>query len=57
MSFLTRSSYMKKLMTMMLGLSLAMGAMTAFAGDDKKDGEKKESKKKAGKKKKAEEKK
>ena len=56
-SFLTRSSYMKKLMTMMLGLSLAMGAMTAFAGDDKKEGDKKESKKKSGKKKKADDKK
>ena len=48
---------MKKLMTMMLGLSLAMGAMTAFAGDDKKEGDKKESKKKSGKKKKADDKK
>jgi hypothetical protein len=43
---------MKKLMTMMLGLSLAMGAVSLFAKDDKKEGDKKEGKKKGGKKKK-----
>ena len=39
---------MKKLMTMMLGLALTMGAVTAFAADDPP---KKEKKKKAKKKK------
>lgn len=46
---------MKKLMTLMLGMSLALGCVAvSFAADEK--GEKKEAKKK-GKKKKAEEKK
>lgn len=40
---------MKKLMTLMLGLSLAMGAVTAFAAQD--DTKKEEGKKKKGKKK------
>lgn len=43
---------MKKLMTMMLGLSLAMGAVSLYAKDDaKKEGDKKEGKKKGKKKK------
>ena len=43
---------MKKLMTLMLGLSLVLGAATAFASDDKKDDMgKKSGKKKGGKKK------
>jgi hypothetical protein len=42
---------MKKLMTLMLGLSLMMGSVSLFAADDKKDDTKKAAhKKKAGKK-------
>ena len=43
---------MKKLMTLMLGLSIAFGTVAATAyGQDKKDDTKKSSKKKGGKKK------
>ena len=43
---------MRKLMTMMLGLTLAFGAVTCYAAGADEKGEKKESKKKKSKKKK-----
>jgi len=48
---------MKKLMTLMIGLSLAIGTVTVAFGQDapKKDDRKEEGKKKEGKKKKGEE--
>lgn len=48
---------MKKLMALMLGLSLVLGTSVAFAGDDAKDTTKKQSKKKKKSKKTTEEKK
>lgn len=42
---------MKKLMTLMIGLSLAFGTIAAVYGQDKKDDTKSSSKKKSGKKK------
>ena len=51
---------MKKIMSLMLGLALVLGATTAAFAEDTKDATKKESKKKSGKKgeaKKADEKK
>lgn len=45
---------MKKIMSLMLGLSLAMGAVSLFASDDKDTTKKESKKKKGGKKKTAE---
>jgi hypothetical protein len=47
---------MKKLMSVLLGLSLVIGAASLAFGEDKKDEPKKEGKKKGGKKKTAEQK-